>query len=417
MKKLVGTWKLTEFTQTYRDGRPSEDALARDNITAYLIIDGTEFGYLVYSDEAEGNPCPLMSRQIYIKYEYEEGTKNVSAIDYETEYVRDKPMASSGRYGFLSRDQELNTMTVALFGNDSHTATWKKANAATDLSYVEEALGQKLTPAPYVLLPHHGVYEMNRSDLYSWNYVYGFVKIDAYAQKADMYYASQTDRKPVHESYDITFTTYETNPLAIEVLSFGGKDYSAFANTTPAYIHYSKDLEDGSIESAEYEWYYGGDFEAEIERRLNQSGPMDDLKGTWRLMEYYRYDADGKKTQDLFETDKVKAYLVLDGTENGYLVYKDEAAGNPCSLMTRKVRIQYEYVEGTEVCAITYETEPVQDKVVLGTNRLLFLSQDEQLYRTVTESDSYTNVWIKVDETTDLSYVEGILGETLTPQE
>ncbi|MGN1077359.1 MAG: hypothetical protein ACI4ST_02485, partial [Candidatus Gallimonas sp.] len=61
MSALIGTYELTEYSRTYpndQEGQPNKtDFKTEKQISAYLVIDGTNFGYVVYRDSETALLC------------------------------------------------------------------------------------------------------------------------------------------------------------------------------------------------------------------------------------------------------------------------------------------------------------------------------------------------------------------------
>jgi len=275
MKKLKGTYRLTGFTRNYNNGEAPLDILAQDKINAYLVIDGTQFGYLVYSDEQ----TPLSSRQVRTTYIYDGETENISQVVYEAE-SNQKPLFGEERLGFMSRDSELNrSLPHLVWENHSfvnkytESVVWKKVDKATDLAFVQKELGQTPDPAPFALLPFHGAFSMENHDLEQYGYLYSFIKIDVFTKKAEMYYALSSDRQPVHETdLAVSYTPKADNPASAETVTIGNRTFSAL--TMPSSLTEEKGAsgQDGIRQTAHFEWYGSGEgIEEEIDAILSQN--------------------------------------------------------------------------------------------------------------------------------------------------
>ncbi len=274
MKKLKGTYRLTKFSRNYTNEDEQLDILARDKIKAYLVIDGTEFGYMVYSDESS----PLSSRQVRTTYIYDGDTEKISQVVYEAEKT-EKALFGEERLGFMSRAEELNRSTPHLVWENrafkidyNDSVVWEKVNKATDLSFVQKELGQTLNTAPYPLLPFHGAFKMVDYDLVQYGYLYSFIRIDVFTQKAEAYYALSSDKKPVHETnLSVTYAAHQGNPASAETVTIGNRTF--FALPTPTL---SEDKgpagEEGVRETAQFVWCGSGEgIEQEIESILSQN--------------------------------------------------------------------------------------------------------------------------------------------------
>ena len=76
MSDIVGIYKLTERTETLPD-ETRIDAIAAEQLTAYFLIDGSEFGYAYYKD-----PTKEIVSSVYVRYNVNEEASNIFSTKY-----------------------------------------------------------------------------------------------------------------------------------------------------------------------------------------------------------------------------------------------------------------------------------------------------------------------------------------------
>lgn len=145
---LKGTYQLTTLHRSYQDVEiGSVDVLQTKEIVAYLIIYSQSEAYYVYGDKNNELTC----YQVSIRLEYSQ--ENSSLVEYVT--FRD---GDGGHLGYHKKNktlsQQLPAFTIAGYGrNYSETTTYTRVSTAADLSYVQQKLGETLTPVSGVAVP------------------------------------------------------------------------------------------------------------------------------------------------------------------------------------------------------------------------------------------------------------------------
>lgn len=163
MDRLVGTYQLTKYRRKFSGKDEEIDFLETRDITAYLVIDGTEFAYVAYRD----NETELSCRQVRIEYEYEKDDNDILTDKIKTvllkysDYDSKDPSQCLGRahLGFVKSSSTLNVSGLSNWARNplriesTDSMELKKKNKAKDLSYVEKQLGVKLEVTPYKTEP------------------------------------------------------------------------------------------------------------------------------------------------------------------------------------------------------------------------------------------------------------------------
>ena len=212
MDDLEGTYKLTSFTYTpsyerkegytptERDYVNGEDYLYED----YLVITGESTGYYAHKDA---------SGQTYVKVvklSYEYDTDDTDEIEYVTfedalsssNNIEVNKLGVSGDIlNYTKSAYDYTTLITKVdMRSESIRVRWEKVSDDTDLSYVEEKLGN-LKSYDYEGYKRRGIYELTSvrntesGEYLDSEYLYLFYVIDTYdgASTATLHYAQASD--------------------------------------------------------------------------------------------------------------------------------------------------------------------------------------------------------------------------------
>ena len=176
MNQVKGTYKLTTYSYTpkheRRDGYTQktydyingEEYLYED----YLIITGSSIGYYVHKQVGQD----AYVKEVTLSYEYSQDDS--SKVEY---IIYNDSITVNGDEGGLNRlgvNRDTLNYTKASFDytelftkremrSESLSVSWKKVNKATDLSYVEEQLGN-LIKYDYKSFSVRGIYHLLTSN-------------------------------------------------------------------------------------------------------------------------------------------------------------------------------------------------------------------------------------------------------------
>ncbi len=281
MNDLVGTYELTLFTRRYtdenvkREGEEDKPEIIHDyiqekGITAYLVVGSEGKGYYVYKD----NQTPVSAAEVKIQYNYEEKTEgegenattvktdNIKTLRYfdGKDRAKDYPGAGEESLGFDNKNKSLNVTYNAYNGiilkrNNTQRVDYKKVDSATNLSYVERKLGQKLRIVPYELIRFDGKFytdyvQENDED----PYICAELKVDVLTGKADFTAIKKEDfSKEIKSGLDFSYqkidseneweVLYEITVGDMKFYAYYGTDEnSAYYNTG-----YQQKFENGKI--------------------------------------------------------------------------------------------------------------------------------------------------------------------------
>lgn len=232
MKELKGTYKLTQYYRTYpttgSDSPDKTDFIEQKEIEAYLVLDGTDYGYTVYKD----NETALLCNRVHITYTYsQENADAIELLEYQTAEADKTLIFESGKFGFHSKDKKLNQQLphIVLEGTSLVTkyteyTEYTRVDKATDLSYVTKKVGDIPACADYALAPYDGLLRLENPS--QTPYIYYIMDIDAVAQKATVYYALKADKERVVLSDLSVDYTINENTMNAETITVGDKRLS-----------------------------------------------------------------------------------------------------------------------------------------------------------------------------------------------
>ncbi|MDD3831632.1 MAG: hypothetical protein PHW00_03125 [Clostridia bacterium] len=147
MQDVIGTYQLTVCNTQENDSEGLIDLLTLNGIECYLVVGDEGYGFIVYAD----NETTLLCRQVKLTYGFssEDDTliEYVSYVDAECEY--EEKLAYNGKSKQLNKTQL--AITIGTISTNYGQTTYSKVSEATDLSYVEEQLGE-LDYTPYELV-------------------------------------------------------------------------------------------------------------------------------------------------------------------------------------------------------------------------------------------------------------------------
>ena len=274
MKELKGTYKLTQYYRTYpatgsETGTDKVDFIEQKKIEAYLVIDGTDYGYTVYKD----NETALLCNRVHFTYTYSQEDENaVELIEYTTAQSYETPIYETGKLGFHSGEKKLNQQLPHIVWENKSFVTkytdyteYTRVDKATDLSYATKKLGELPPCADYALAPYDGLFRIEDPSLTP--YIYYIMEIDAVAGKANVYYALRSDGERVVLSDLTVGDTMNENTLTADTITVGDKQ---LLNSFAEGLH----EEAKDAEGYTYYLHYvplSGDMETFIEQALADS--------------------------------------------------------------------------------------------------------------------------------------------------
>ena len=208
LKKVVGTYELTSFTQTYpAENEESEaktvDMIKEKEIKAYLVLASDGTGYYVYKDK----DTELTTHKLNITYSYDEDdTSKVKEIYYTDgsdtsgDGAPNKGHERLGVYFKWTTKKLTYTMPAVLGRKYSQSVRYDKVDKATDLSYASKKMGATLVAPNYEvaqldgILAYEGIYDSASP------YIYYYIDYHPERSQASVYYAlksSKTKARPI----------------------------------------------------------------------------------------------------------------------------------------------------------------------------------------------------------------------------
>ena len=142
MKRVQGTYELISYSRTNGKTNAVTNYLEVDGYQAFLVVTGSGTGYYVFRD----NDTPPTVRQVSLRYEYnQEDSKKVDYVFYRFEGQEEQ------KFGVTRDSLSFSKPAIKLSENiytDGLSMSWRRADEATDLSYVEEQWGTLQEYAP-----------------------------------------------------------------------------------------------------------------------------------------------------------------------------------------------------------------------------------------------------------------------------
>ena len=208
MRTVKGTYKLTSYTYTpkyeRKDGyTPRTFNYIEDEeyqYEDYLVITGTGTGYYVHKEAGS----PAYVKEVTLSYEYDD--EDSSKVEYvifndaltvnkDTEFNRMGVTRKALNYTKNSFDYT-ELLTKRPMRSEAMTVRWTRVSRDTDLSYVEEQLGE-LKKYDYKAFGARGIYQLNAPwDINSgvvqetpYQYFYYVIDTAENGLKATAYYA------------------------------------------------------------------------------------------------------------------------------------------------------------------------------------------------------------------------------------
>lgn len=288
LDKVVGTYRLQTFTRTYTKQNENtgenesdvRDMMATEGIEAYLVLRADNTGYYIY----RSNTVALTARSVRVNYSYDdEEPDKVKQLTYDVGLTTTGD-ARPGRWHetlgvYFKRKEKVLTFTLpaiklgALSREYSQTVRYERVDNATDLQYVQKAIGETLAVPPYEVAPLDGVHVYSGVYDDASPYVYTILDLHAGTGKADVYYAAKaTGQSEVRRNVAVTFDipavpTDGANGVQI-VIHVGDDVYYSQYYSTPVSSLYARD---GETER----WFAayardGFDIEAQIATEMQQ---------------------------------------------------------------------------------------------------------------------------------------------------
>ena len=254
MADVEGTYELTTFMRKYPD-KMSEvaegeqapeqtyteyDYLKDQEIKAYITVKNDGTGYYVYQDKE----TELFVRRI--KIEFSKNGEEISMVKYTTGGLHHKTAVKREEDdipGYGEEDLFVNSRSkvtlvrdyspvkfLALDRKYYQYVTYTKVDGATDLTYINKALKKTLAAPAFEMQGLDG--DLTNAGFYgdANPYIYYAVRLDASANKADVYYALKADGQDVHrENLAVTYAVDEGENKSLHV-TIGDTTYSTYYN-------------------------------------------------------------------------------------------------------------------------------------------------------------------------------------------
>lgn len=266
MDELKGTYQLTKYSRSYPSSSGTVDLIEEKEITAYLIVNGSEYGYVVYRD----NETELLCNCVRMTYIYSTDDPNeIERIEYSVAGTAEHPIADHGDFGFVAKEKKLNQQLPYIVWENKTFVTkytdnkeYTRVSKDTDFSYVEKQLGKVPAYPDYALSAYDGAYVL--SDVSASPYIYYVMDIDALNKKATVYYALKADKeRTVLTDLDVSYQL-AANGMDAETVSVGDKTFTA--NSWTAELQEKTVSEDGIVRFLSY-----GPLDMDVETFIQQA--------------------------------------------------------------------------------------------------------------------------------------------------
>ena len=139
---------------------------------------------------------------------------------------------------------------------------------------------------------------------------------------------------------------------------------------------------------------------------------VENIKGTYKMS----VNTTGNEDKDLISANDIEAYIVVTGSESGYFVYKDVST----PLTVKEVELVYWKNNNDKVTQVEIKDNQGWVKSKIGSSNNLFVNKTsdgmELKYEQKKVGDIISRkntVYNRVSETTTLSYVKGVFGESI----
>ncbi|MGM9858518.1 MAG: hypothetical protein ACI311_04630 [Bacilli bacterium] len=239
INKLIGTYELSNYDFDYIDENISDiDVKERDNIRAYLVITGEEYGFYVYED----NNTVIDAKEVLLTYKYDsDDTNKITSIEYSLE-TSDLKYGIPGGYKEVLKVEKENLTSKRQDKNANDDVFYKrvqytKINNLSSLDDLENLLNIELPFISYKMYKMHASFILDLKSTYeqSEKYVYYLYDINGYTSKATIYYALKENKIPtVIEDVDVTLKTIDN----IEYYILNDISYS-YITSVPSYLYAS----------------------------------------------------------------------------------------------------------------------------------------------------------------------------------
>ena len=248
MRTVQGTYKLTNYTYTpshqRREGYTptTYDYINGENYMYedYLIVTGTSTGYYVHKEVGGDNYI----KEVTLRYEYDqEDSSKVNYVIYNDSISKNEDL---GKYRLGVTKNHFNysksafdyteIITKRPMRTEALSVSWEKVSRATDLSYVEEQLGN-LKEYDYQSFAKRGIYELTPSEIpegstapvYRYLYVVMDTAKDSYT--ATVYYCVSGSEEQKTKTLTLSRVTDDWRSLTLD-----GIAWSTEAMTNNTYI-------------------------------------------------------------------------------------------------------------------------------------------------------------------------------------
>ncbi len=198
-KYVVGTYKLTKYTEQYYQQEGITDKMTTYEIESYLVLGENGKGYYVYKDK----DTPMKAKEIKIQYEENEDKKIISVKTWE----KDDDKERIYKVKFQDEKQLVDRWTIVnKFFTRGYDIKYTKISKAQDLSAVKSVVGD-IPVYEYGMYQYTGMYETSID--YPYNQydpnIYKFVNVDVINASASIYTALKADKVQKVETCAVSF--------------------------------------------------------------------------------------------------------------------------------------------------------------------------------------------------------------------
>ncbi len=198
-KYVVGTYKLTKYTEQYYQQEGKTDRMTTDEIESYLVLGENGKGYYVYKDK----DAPMRAKEVKIQYDENEDKKIISVKIWENDNDKERIF----RVKFKDEKQLVDSWGIVnkIFTR-GYDIEYTKISKAQDLSAVKSAVGD-MPVYEYGMYQFAGMHSASLDYPYNQNdpNIYKFVNVDVVKGSATIYTALKADKVQKVETCAVSF--------------------------------------------------------------------------------------------------------------------------------------------------------------------------------------------------------------------
>lgn len=239
LEKITGIYRITTKTSQHVDSAEVVDLVARDEITEYIVLTGSDKGFYLYGDKNTTLTC----KEVKIEYDrksddsdkisyvkiYTDITENSYTLGLHVDYRRfDGCYLVSNTVGIHS--------SIAPSLQYTKKTEFSRVSKEITLSALNKEVGKNLSAVPYELTGIHGLNNLivdAPSSLYEDDYYYRVYDIDVLQKKAVFAYAKTSDGKRQTETLSVNYELKKTGDNAYGTLTIGEEVYTLDSHYNP----------------------------------------------------------------------------------------------------------------------------------------------------------------------------------------